>query len=78
MILCILVIALAHKIITALPTLNNSTRGDNALSARTQDIDKRIYDLYDEYCHGKIARREFLRRASLITIAGISGLTMAQ
>jgi carboxymethylenebutenolidase len=42
------------------------------------EIDKQVYDLYDEYCHGHIDRREFLRRASAITIAGVSGLTMAQ
>ena len=41
-------------------------------------IDQRIYDLYDEYCHGTMERREFLRRASLITVAGVSGLVMAQ
>ncbi|MEJ0075736.1 MAG: dienelactone hydrolase family protein [Alphaproteobacteria bacterium] len=41
----------------------------------TQDwIDQRIYDLYDEYCHGHIDRREFLARAG--AIAG--GLAMAQ
>ena len=42
------------------------------------DIDKQIYDLYDEYCHGYMDRREFLSRASVITVAGISGLAMAQ
>lgn len=42
------------------------------------DIDKQIYDLYDEYCHGHISRREFLSHASAITVAGISGLAMAQ
>ena len=42
------------------------------------DIDKKIYDLYDEYCHGYMSRREFLNRASAITVAGISGLAMAQ
>ncbi len=41
-------------------------------------IDKRVYDLYDEYCHGHIDRREFLRRAGAITVAGVSGLVMAQ
>jgi carboxymethylenebutenolidase len=41
----------------------------------TQDwIDQRIYDLYDEYCHGHIDRREFLARAALIA----GGLAMAQ
>ena len=26
-------------------------------------IDPQVFDLYDEYCHGRIDRREFLRRA---------------
>ena len=38
-------------------------------------IDKRIYELYDEYCHGGIDRREFLKRAAAITAGG---LAMAQ
>ncbi len=43
-----------------------------------KDIDRRIYDLYDEYCHTEMTRRDFLQRASAITIAGVSGLAMAQ
>ncbi|MEM8647944.1 MAG: dienelactone hydrolase family protein, partial [Pseudomonadota bacterium] len=44
-----------------------------------EQIDPRIYDLYDEYCHGKMERREFLARAGAITIAGgLSGLAMAK
>lgn len=42
------------------------------------EIDERIYEYYDLYCHGFITRREFLKRASVITVAGVSGLTMAQ
>ena len=42
------------------------------------EIDDRIYSLYDQYCHGFMSRREFLKRASAITVAGVSGLTMAQ
>lgn len=42
------------------------------------EIDDRIYALYDQYCHGFMSRREFLKRASAITVAGVSGLTMAQ
>ena len=38
-------------------------------------IDQRVYDLYDEYCHGGIDRRAFLKRAALITAGG---LAMAQ
>ena len=37
-------------------------------------IDQRVFDLYDEYCHGRIDRREFLARAG--AIAG--GLAMTQ
>ena len=41
-------------------------------------IDQRVFDLYDEYCHGQIDRREFLSRATAITIGGVSALWMAQ
>ena len=43
-----------------------------------QYIDQRVFDLYDEYCHGRIERREFLRRASAITLASGSALAMAE
>jgi len=39
------------------------------------EIDQRVLDLYDEYCHGGMDRREFLARASVVTIGG---LAMAQ
>lgn len=42
------------------------------------EVDQQIYDLYDEYCHTDMDRRTFLKRASAITVAGISGLAMAQ
>lgn len=42
-----------------------------------QQIEQQIFDLYDEYCHGFIDRREFFRRAGALTIAGVSGLAMA-
>jgi carboxymethylenebutenolidase len=42
------------------------------------DIDQRVYALYDEYCHGRIDRREFLARASALIIGGVSALAMAQ
>src|SRR6516165_750136 len=41
-------------------------------------IDQRVYDLYDEYCHGRIDRREFLARASALVIGGVSALALAQ
>jgi carboxymethylenebutenolidase len=42
------------------------------------EIDQRVFDLYDEYCHGRIDRREFLQRAGALTIGGVSALAMAQ
>jgi len=46
------------------------------LGAVTQsEIDQRVFDLYDEYCHGRIDRREFLKRAAVL---GAAGLAMAQ
>jgi len=41
-------------------------------------IDPRVFHLYDEYCHGRMDRREFLSRAAAITIGGVSALWMAQ
>jgi carboxymethylenebutenolidase len=47
---------------------------DRYESVTQLEIDQRVFDLYDEYCHGGIDRREFLKRASLIA----GGLAMAQ
>jgi carboxymethylenebutenolidase len=46
------------------------------MNAITQlEIDRRIYTLYDEYCHGRIDRREFLARSAALVVGG---LAMAQ
>jgi carboxymethylenebutenolidase len=51
-------------------------RAPEPLTAVTQhDIDQRVFDLYDEYCHGRIDRRAFLQRAAVVTAGG---LAMAQ
>ena len=39
------------------------------------EIDQRVLDLYDEYCHGRVDRREFLSRSAALCAAG---LVMAQ
>ena len=41
-------------------------------------IDEQVFELYDEYCHGKIDRRQFFKRASQLTVSGISALAMAE
>lgn len=48
------------------------------MAEEKQKIDRRVFDLYDEYCHGYIDRREFLSRAAALTIGGVSALGMAQ
>jgi len=45
------------------------------MSSITQrEIDQQVFDLYDEYCHGRIDRREFLLQAGAL---GAAGLAMA-
>ena len=39
---------------------------------KKDDIDDRIYDLYDEYCHGRIDRRQFFERAAAVTVTGVA------
>ena len=43
-----------------------------------KDIDPRVYDLYDDYTHSRIDRRQFLSRSAAITVGGVSALAMAQ
>ena len=38
------------------------------------EIDQRVFDLYDEYCHGRMDRREFMARCAMIA----GGVAMAQ
>lgn len=51
---------------------------ENDGSITQLEIDQRVFDLYDEYCHGRMDRREFLSRAASLAIIGGSGLAMAQ
>lgn len=56
--------------------VGSATQADETTRELTQaDIDQRVFDLYDEYCHGRIDRREFLQRAAVVTVGG---LAMAQ
>ena len=46
------------------------------MTAITQpEIDQQVFDLYDESCHGRSDRREFMRRAGAL---GAAALVMAQ
>jgi carboxymethylenebutenolidase len=41
-------------------------------------IDPKVYDLYDEYCHSQMTRRDFLNKASALAVVGGSALVMAE
>ncbi|GJL90232.1 MAG: carboxymethylenebutenolidase [Minwuia thermotolerans] len=46
---------------------------------KQDEIDPRVFELYDEYCHSEMSRREFLERAGAITlVGGLSAMAMAQ
>jgi carboxymethylenebutenolidase len=55
--------------------MTESTTLDQPRDLTQVEIDQRVFDLYDEYCHGRIDRREFLLRAAAVTAGG---LAMAQ
>ena len=50
---------------------------DDNQNANRGDIDPQLFDLYDEYCHGRMERREFFARAAALTVGGASALAMA-
>ncbi len=45
---------------------------------KANEIDSRVFDFYDDYCHGRIDRRQFFARAAALTVAGGSALAMAR
>src|SRR2546425_11783569 len=57
---------------------DRATLAPEAPALTQSEIAGRVFELYDEYCHGNIDRREFLQRASVLTVGGVSALAMAQ
>ena len=55
--------------------LTMSSISDDTSPLTQIEIDQRVFDLYDEYCHGRIDRREFLTKSAAVTAGG---LAMAQ
>ncbi len=43
-----------------------------------ESIDPKVFDLYDEYCHTQMTRRDFLNKASMLVVASGSALVMAE
>ncbi len=45
---------------------------------KKDNIDAKVYELYDEYCHSNMSRRDFLNKAGALSlVGGVSGLMMA-
>ena len=42
------------------------------------DFDPRILDLFDGYVHGQMSKRDFLRRAGRLTLAGVSAAALLE
>lgn len=42
------------------------------------DFDRRVLDLYDDYAHSRISRRDFLDRASKSTVAGLTATAILE
>lgn len=56
---------------------NQTQLGRQADSKLDSKLDRRVVQLYDQYCHGAIDRREFMRRCAALSIAGGAALTVA-
>ena len=39
---------------------------------RKEDISQEVFDLYDDYAHNKLERRQFIEKLSLYAIGGIT------
>jgi hypothetical protein len=50
--------------------------GDERKTA--SDFDPRLLDLYDQYCHGEIGRRQFITAAGQFAVAGVSGAALVE
>jgi len=43
---------------------------------KKEDLDPKVYELFDEYVHSQISRRQFLRRAGQYAVAGMTATVM--
>ncbi|MBX9738516.1 MAG: dienelactone hydrolase family protein [Beijerinckiaceae bacterium] len=45
---------------------------------RAKDLDPALFDLYDQYCHGMIDRRQFMSSVSKYAVAGMSAAALVE
>jgi carboxymethylenebutenolidase len=53
-------------------------QGDTMERKKASDFDQRALDLYDDYAHGRISRRDFTQRVAAIAAAGLSAEAIIQ
>src|SRR3954470_13543128 len=55
------------------PQVESSSAGGRTMEReRAQDFDQELLDLYDDYAHARVDRRDFIRRASAFAVAGVT------
>ncbi|MDB5544526.1 MAG: clcD 2 [Hyphomicrobiales bacterium] len=50
----------------------------NAERKSAKDFDQGLLDLYDDFCHGRIDRRQFVSGASKFAVAGVSATALVE
>ncbi len=45
---------------------------------KTSSEEHEVVDLFNEYCHGRMERRDFFQRSAALTVGGVSALAFAQ
>lgn len=43
---------------------------------KASDFDQRAPDLYDDYAHGRLSRRDFAQRIAAIAVGGVTAETI--
>ncbi len=59
-------------------TRKQSLQYGKSNAMKKANIEDRVYNLYDEYCHGYIDRRQFFERAAALAVSGVSALAIAE
>ncbi len=50
----------------------HSTKSNNMAPLKKEDIKQEVFDLYDDYTHNKLDRREFMEKLSVYAVGGIT------
>ncbi len=50
----------------------------NPAEVKEEPVDERVLELYNEYAHGRIDRREFVRKVNMLAIGGVSATALIE